>query len=194
MFQQIHRGVRALAYVMAIMGGFVLAAIILMVCASILGRTATWLARTETIPGFAAMVATLGIGPVHGDYELLEITMPFVIFAFLPWCQVTAGHASVDIFTDGLRAWARRVLVAVLEVVFAAVLVLIAVQLYDGMLVQQRRGSTTFLLQIPVWRSYQAATIPAAVAALVACWMALVRLAEAASNRSLIRTEAGAEH
>lgn len=198
MFSLVHRGVRSLAYLMAIAGGIVLLAVILMVCASILGRTATSILHSgfmqANLPGLSAWLLGTGIGPIRGDYELLESGMAFSIFAFLVWCQVTAGHATVDIFTDGLRPWAKRVLAAVIEVVFAVVLVVVAIQLYDGMLTQQRRRSTTFLLQFPVWWSYMAAVVPAFVAAGVACYMALVRIAEATLNRPLIRAEQGTDH
>jgi TRAP-type C4-dicarboxylate transport system permease small subunit len=198
MFLRLHRMVRAIAYLMAILGGVVLFAIVLMVCLSILGRTATSILHSGVMqtgaPGLANWLLGTGIGPIRGDYELLETGMAFCIFAFLAWCQVTSGHATVDIFTDGLRPWAKRVLQAVVEVVFAAVLVLVAVQLYDGMLAQQRRRSTTFLLQFPLWWSYMGAVVPAFIAAAVACYMALVRLAEAALNRPLITADAGADH
>jgi TRAP-type C4-dicarboxylate transport system permease small subunit len=198
MFLRLHRLVRAIAYLMAVLGGVVLFAIVLMVCLSILGRTATSILHSGVMqtgaPGLANWLLGTGIGPIRGDYELLETGMAFCIFAFLAWCQVTSGHATVDIFTDGLRPWAKRVLQAVVEVVFAAVLVLVAVQLYDGMLAQQRRRSTTFLLQFPLWWSYMGAVVPAFIAAGVACYMALVRLAEAALNRPLITADAGADH
>ena len=194
MIATVHKGVRALAFVMAVAGGIVLSGIILMVCFSIIGRTATWFVHSGHLPWLASLVAATGIGPVRGDYELLEFALPVALFCFLVWCQVTAGHASVDIFTDGWRPWAKRVLLAIIEAVFAVVLVLIALQLYDGMLTQQRRRTTTFLLQFPVWWSYQAAVIPAVVAAGVACWMAFVRLAEAALNRSLIQADQGTDH
>lgn len=198
MFSLVHRGVRALAYLMAIVGGIVLLAVILMICVSILGRTATSILHSgfmqTNLPGLSAWLLGIGIGPIRGDYELVESGMAFSIFAFLVWCQVTAGHATVDIFTDGLRPWLKRVLAAVIEVVFAAVLVIVAIQLYDGMLTQQRRRSTTFLLQFPVWWSYMAAVVPAFVAAGVAVYMALVRIAEATLNRPLISAEQGTDH
>lgn len=198
MLLTIHRGVRALAMLMAILAGALLAAIILMVCISIVGRTAFTILNSAavmgTVPEAAQWLLARGVGPIRGDYELLEFAMPLVIFGFLPWCQVTAGHASVDIFTDSFRPWAKRVLAAVIELVFAAVLVIVAMQLYDGMLTQARRRTTTFLLQIPVWWSYQVAVVPAFLAAGVGCWMALVRLAEAGLNRPLIGAEQGADH
>jgi TRAP-type C4-dicarboxylate transport system permease small subunit len=198
MLLTIHKGVRALALLMAILAGVLLTAIILMVCTSILGRTGFTILNSTIVmgsfPDAARWLLAAGVGPIRGDYELLEFAMPLVIFGFLPWCQVTAGHASVDIFTDGLRPWAKRVLVAVIELVFAVVLVIVAIQLHDGMLTQARRRSTTFLLQFPVWWSYQAAVVPAVVAAGVACWMAFVRIVEVGLNRPLIATEQGAEH
>jgi TRAP-type C4-dicarboxylate transport system permease small subunit len=198
MIATIHKGVRALALVVGVLGGIVLAAVILMICLSILGRTGFTILNSTFVQGLAPDAArwllTNGVGPIRGDYELLEFSMPFMIFAFLVWCQATMGHATVDVFTDGLRPWAKRVLAAVIEVVFAAVLVMIALKLHDGMLTQERRRTTTFLLQFPLWWSYLIALIPAYVAAGVACWMALVRVLEAGLNRSLIAAESGAEH
>jgi len=198
MIQQTHRLVRAIAWLMAIAGGLVLTATILMVCLSITGRTATSILHSGfmqgNLPGLANWLLATGIGPIRGDYELLESAMAFTIFAFLVWCQVTAGHATVDIFTDNLRPWLKRVLQALIEVIFAVVLVVVAIKLHEGMALQQRRRSTTFLLQFPVWWSYMAALIPAYVAAGVACWMALVRVLEAASNRTLVEIQQGADH
>jgi hypothetical protein len=198
MFLTLHKTVRGIAWLMAIAGGIVLTVTILMVCLSISGRTATSILHSgfmqQNLSGLANWLLGTGIGPIRGDFELLESAMAFSIFAFLAWCQVTSGHATVDVFTDGLRPWLKRVLQAVIEVAFAIVLVLIAVKLYEGMLSQQRRRSTTFLLQYPVWWSYMAAVVPAYVAAGVGCYMAVVRVFEAVLNRPLIDGEAGAEH
>ncbi len=194
----LHRIVRGLALLMAAVGALVLAALIVMICLSILGRAAFTILNSAFVqnlaPAAAQWLIDHGVRSIRGDYELIEFSMPFVIFAFLCWCQATAGHASVDIFTDGLRPWAKRVLLAVIELAFAAALIVIAVKLQDGMLTQQRRRGTTFLLQLPVWWSYLAAVIPAYFAAGIGIWMAFVRLIEAATNRSLIEAQAGADH
>ncbi|MCC6000507.1 MAG: TRAP transporter small permease [Pararhodobacter sp.] len=183
---------------MAVVGGVVLAVTILMICLSITGRTMTSILHSgfmqTNLPALADWLLGLRIGPIRGDFELVEAAMAFSVFAFLAWCQVTSGHATVDIFTDGLRPWARRVLQAVIELVFAVVLVYIALKLHEGMQIQQRRRTTTFLLQMPLWWSYMAALIPAYLAAAVGCYMAAVRVFEAILNRPLIRAEAGAGH
>jgi TRAP-type C4-dicarboxylate transport system permease small subunit len=198
MFKTTHRMVHGLSYAVAVVGGLALTAIILMVCLSILGRTASGFLYsgfvTQFAPDLANSLLAMGVGPVRGDYELLELGMAFCIFCFLPYCQVTSGHATVDIFTSGLSERFKRYLQMVIEITFAAVLVVVAMRLYDGMLTIQRRNSMTFMLQIPLWWSYLAAFYPAALAAAVGCYMALVRSAEALLNRPLIDASLGADH
>jgi TRAP-type C4-dicarboxylate transport system permease small subunit len=198
MFQTLHRSVLWVAQAMAILAGVALSALIVMICLSILGRTATSVLHSgfaqTNLPALADWLLATGIGPIRGDFELVESSMAFVIFGFLVWCQVTSGHATVDIFTDKLRARSKRVLQALIEIALAATLVLVAIKLHEGMNLQHRRNSTTFVLQFPLWWSYAAALVPAYLAAAVSCYMALVRLAEAMMNRALIPGEGGAAH
>lgn len=198
MFQQVHRVVRGVAWLIAIAGGIVLIATILMICVSISGRTLAALLHSgfmqTTLPGLANWMLGFRIGPIRGDFELVEAAMAFSIFAFLGWCQITAGHATVDVFTDGLRPWLKRVLQSVIEVVFAVALVYIALQLHEGMQTQHRRRTTTMVMQVPLWWYLMAALIPAYVAAAIGCYMAVVRVVEALLNRPLIDTRMGDEH
>ena len=192
-----HRFMSRLARLMAATGGAVLVALIALVCASVAGRmlnTALHGPIEAIAPGFAAWALALGIGPIDGDFELVEAGIAFAIFSFLPLCQITAGHATVDIFTARLSLSANRVLRMVTDIVFAAVLILIAVQLYDGMLSKQRYGETTFLLQFPVWWGYAASLIGAVGAALVAVYIAAVRVVELVTGRTLVADGPEADH
>lgn len=171
--QRIHRIVHGFASVMAMLGGLVLSATILVTVASILGGLTP-------------------LGPIPGEEELVQAGMAFAIFAFLPLCQITAGHATVDIFTNWLTGRAFRLLRAATEALFAAVLVVIAVQLEAGMQSRLRSGQTTFLLQFPVWWSYAASLFGAVAAAGVGVWTALARAWELWTNRDLIETAEGA--
>ena len=81
----------------------------------------------------------------------------------------------------------------VVDIVFAAVLVLIALQLYEGMLSKMQYRETTFLLQFPVWWSYAASLVGAVVAALVGIYIAIVRAGEFFGNRTILSV-GGAEH
>ena len=66
----------------AIVGGLVLCAITLMSVASITGR---------------ALIG-VGLGPVPGDFEMVEVGTALAVFFFLPWCYLKGGHATVDLF------------------------------------------------------------------------------------------------
>lgn len=186
-----------LARFMAILGGIVLTALIILVCVSVLGRTLNSLLHAGPVVAilgdFAKTLLDLGVGPILGDFELVEAGVAFAIFAFIPFCQITGGHATVDIFTSALSVKANRLIQMVVEVVFAAVLILIAMQLYEGMLSKMQYRETTFLLQFPVWWSYAASLFAAVISALVGVYMAVVRVAEFFGNRTIISV-GGAEH
>jgi len=179
-----------LARFMAVLGGIVLSLLILLTCVSILGRLLNGFFHGDFMeglaPGFSAWMIDLGVGPVNGDFELVEVGAAFAVFAFIPLCQITAGHAAVDIFTNALPSWVNRILRAVIEVVFAAVLVLIAWRLGDGMLSKRQYGETSFLLQFPVWWAFAASFFASAMAAIIGVYMACVRVFEAFSGRIVI--------
>ncbi|MBJ6371876.1 TRAP transporter small permease [Sedimentitalea arenosa] len=185
-----HRVMMGLARFMAVLGGIVLTLLILLTCVSIAGRLLNGFLHGDLMQGIAPGLATwlieLGVGPVNGDFELVESGVAFAIFAFIPLCQITSGHASVDILTNAFPAGVNRFLRMVIDIVFAAVLILIAWKLYDGMVSKMRYGETTFLLQFPIWWAYAASLVGAVVSAVVAVYMALVRSYEFATGRIVI--------
>lgn len=197
MFKTIHRFFHGLAWLMAVIGGVVLTLLVILMCLSILGRTATAMLHSDfmqtNMQDLAEVLLSTGVGPVFGDYEFLVAGLAFCIFCFLGWCQITGGHATVDIFTAGLSDRVRRWMQMVTEIVFAVALVMIAWQLYQGMGTLMRRGSTTFLLQYPLWWNYALALVPAVITAAIGIYMALVRTVEAFSNKTLVATQ-GADH
>lgn len=169
-----------LARFMAILGGIVLTALIVLVCLSVLGRGGNTFGHSDFLtglaPGFADWLIATGVGPITGDFELVEAGIAFAIFAFLPLCQLYGGHATVDIFTSKLPTRINTVIIAFWEVVLTAVILLIAWRLFEGMQDKMRFGETTFLLQFPVWWSYAASFTAAVVAAIVALYCAGARV------------------
>jgi len=133
--------------------------------------------------GLSAWLLGLGIGPVTGDFELVEAGIAFTIFAFLPLCQITGSHASVDIFTARWPDRANRWRQMLTDVVFAGVLVLIAVQLAAGTASKLSTGQTTFMLQFPLWWAYALSLVGAGVAALVSLYIAGMRVVELVQGR-----------
>lgn len=189
------RSIERLARLSAILGGGVLLGLVAITCLSILGRALNTLAH-RGLPGtvlepLGNLLIALGAGPVRGDFELVEAGIGFAVFAFLPLCQLRAGHASVDLFTAGLPRPVNRALLAFWEAVFAAAMVLIGWRLYEGMLTKLSNGETTFLLQYPVWWVYAACLLPAAIAVIVALWSAWDRLRAALTQRDTRPVDGG---
>lgn len=202
-----HRIFLGFSKLMAIAGGFSLSILVAIVVLSIIGREANaflhgdfaqgafkgladWLLAVE-LPGIWGPIK---LGPFNGDYELVEAGVAFAIFAFLPLAQITGAHATVDVFTSFLSDKTNRVLRMISEVAFAVVLIIIAVQLWEGTQNKLDRHQTTFLLQFPLWWAYAASLIGAVGAAIVATYVALMRLIETATGRRMMPAGEGADH
>ncbi len=186
-----------LARGMAVVGGVVLTAVVLLTCASVAGRLLNTILHSDLVqalvPGLAGWLLEAGVGPILGDVELVEAGVGFAIFAFLPLCQITGGHASVDIFAAKFPRRFNRFMQIVVEVVFALVLILIAWRLFVGMQEKLRYNETTFMLMMPVWWSYAASFTAAAVAALIGVYVAVARVFETVSGRVILPFREGPE-
>ena len=179
---------------MAICGGLVLALLIVIICISVVGRSLNGLLHGwigTVLPAVSAWLLQLGVGPINGDFELVEAGVAFSIFAFLPLCQISGGHASVDIFTSKLPSGLNRGLQMMIDIVFAIALIVMAYQLYKGMLSKQSYGDTTFLLQFPIWWAYAACLVGAVMAAVISVYVAGVRVLECATGQDVISNETG---
>lgn len=187
-----------LARLFAQLGGLVLVALIVLTCLSIAGRLLNGLLHSDWFeviaPEISESLIAWGVGPINGDFELVEAGMAFAIFAFLPLCQLRGAHAAVDIFTSRLPQRIDRLLTALIDIVFAAVLVLIAWQLFEGTVSKQKTGQTTFLLEFPLWWAYALSLSAAVVAAIVSVFIALSRLVEISTGRTVLPVDLGAEH
>ncbi|MDG1294755.1 MAG: TRAP transporter small permease [Planktomarina sp.] len=182
------------ARLMAICGGLVLTLLIILICISVVGRSLNGLLHGwigSVMPRLSAWALELGVGPINGDFELVEAGVAFAIFAFLPLCQISAGHASVDIFTAKLPTRINRVLQLGVDVIFAVVLIAIAYQLYNGMLSKQSYGDTTFLLQFPIWWAYAASLSGSILTAVIAFYVAGIRAVECLCGEDILSQEPG---
>jgi TRAP-type C4-dicarboxylate transport system permease small subunit len=131
----------------ALLGGFVLLGIVLMV----------------------AWSATRGFffnRPLQGDVEMTEMWVAVAAFMFLPYCQLTGANVTADIFTA--RAGPRTV--ALLELVSAVIAlgfsVLLLWRMYYGLLDYREYVETTTTLHVPIWYAYVPALISLALLAL----------------------------
>lgn len=157
MYARLTRAVDLLARAMAYAGGLVLVALVAMTCLSIAGRA----------------LVSLGLMPIRGDFELIEIGAGFAIFAFLPWCQFNRGHAVVDLLKPAIPTAMNRVIDLAADLGMAAAAAILAWRLWLGMLDKLRYGETTFILQFPVWIAYAAAAAGAVVFVIVSLYCVL---------------------
>ncbi len=156
-----------LARALAILGGLVLVVITLLTVVSITGRA----------------FVRQGLGPVPGDFEMVEAMTAFAVFSFLPWCQLRGGHATVDVFTSFFPDSVNRVIDLVSEVLMSLVITLVAWRLWYGMQDKIRYNETTFILQFPVWWGYAAAMAALVVAVIVSYYMTFIRVQEVIAGR-----------
>jgi TRAP-type C4-dicarboxylate transport system permease small subunit len=150
----IERLVHHAALVLALAGGAALLAMTGLTVVSVTGRS----------------LNVLGLGPVPGTYELVEAGAAFAVFCFLPWCQLQRGHVTVDLFMAPLGARPNRIADLIANLLLTGVAALIFWRLLAGLADKQRFGETTFILGIPLWIGYAAASIGAALFVLVSAW------------------------
>lgn len=146
-----------LARLLAMLGG------VLAVCLALLVSTSITL-------------RALGLGGVRGDFEFVQMGVALIVFAFMPWSQARRGNVMVDSFTTKLPLRFQVALDALWEVVFAAMMALIAWRLGAGAMEAAHSSTTTMVLLLPIAPAIAACALLAGFTALVALAMAVVRL------------------
>lgn len=148
------RGIYYLALTMAVLGGLALVAIMLITILSISGRALLW----------------AGLGPIPGDFELVEAGTAFAVFAFLPWCHLRREHATVEILTQYFGVVANRVIDVVVDLLMLVIAAVLAYQHWLGTLDKLAYGETSFILRFPLWWAYAAGLVGAVVFVVVAVY------------------------
>lgn len=119
------------AKALAVAGGGIFCALVVMSIISIVGRK-------------------IGLGPITGDLEIMQSGTTVAAGAFIPYCTIMGDHLKVEFFTDHVRPLIRYILDAVgnllLSLVFGVLAWRTALQAVDGI-----GGEVTALLGIPVW-------------------------------------------
>ncbi|MGI9216653.1 MAG: TRAP transporter small permease [Hydrogenophaga sp.] len=143
----------------AIFGGIVLVAVTLMVVASVSGRA----------------LLGLGLGPVPGDFELVEVGIGVAIFYFLPWCYLRGGHATVDLMYMHMPRWFQKGIDLLSDVAMLLVWLVLTWKLWEGLLEKKEYMETTFILQMPIWWAYAFCMVGALVGCLAYAAKTLTR-------------------
>ena len=141
MMASIHR----MARWSALLGGALLSLLTLLVVLSVIGRS----------------LSGMGLGPVPGDYELVEVGVGIAIFFFMPWCYLQGGHATVDLLYSYMSNGLQRFIRLLSDVLMLAVWLLLTWRLWEGLMDKLTNQETTFILQIPLWWGFAVCMIGA---------------------------------
>lgn len=133
--------------VFALAGGSILAALTLMVMASVAGRA-------------------LG-HPIQGDFELVQVGAAVAIAFFLPYCQWRRANIIVDFFTTRTSRRTQALLDAFGALLYALVLGIIAWRSTVGALAIKAANETTMIMGVPLWYGYGLMAPAFALAAVV---------------------------
>ena len=110
----------------------------------------------------------LGLGPYKAGFELVELTLPGIVYAMLPLVQLGHAHARVALLRGPIAGLLDRIWQGLAAFLFG----IIAWRIGVGMAGKMSSGETTFLLGLPLWWGYAACLPGAWGAALVALWTA----------------------
>jgi TRAP-type C4-dicarboxylate transport system permease small subunit len=116
----------------AILGGLVFVALVVMSIISIVGRK-------------------LFSAPVPGDVEMLQVCAAFASATFFAYCHLNGGDVKVDFFTHNLAPAKVHLLDAIGSLLVGLFGALIAWRAWAGALTVKEAGETTMILGWPLW-------------------------------------------
>lgn len=123
----------------ALVGGFVLLAIMLLVSTAVIFRYVL-------------------NQPILGDHELVEIGMSLVAMMAMPFAAMTGTHIRVDVLDPYIGALGRFLGDVFARAVACFVLLLLVRKTWGKTLDAHEYGDVTNMIEIPVWIAYGAIT------------------------------------
>jgi TRAP-type C4-dicarboxylate transport system permease small subunit len=114
-----------------------------------------------------------GLGPVPGDFELVEAGTALAVFCFLPWAHLKRSHAAVDLFWGVYPPPFRRAFTLLADTLMLAVWLLLVWRMGLALEDYRSNAEVTFILQMPVWWAYAVSMLPATFGCLVYLWRLL---------------------
>lgn len=171
--KRVERFANQLSKGLVFFGGAVLTALAFMTVLSTIGR--------------AFVGLQIGLGPIPGDFELVEAGTAVSVFCFMSWCQLNQGHVTVDIFTNQFGQRANALLILIGNSLIFIVAFVIAWRLWMGFGEQVTwfsqpirdligfgykpfTNNSTYILGMPFWYSYLLSFIGAFCFALISAF------------------------
>jgi TRAP-type C4-dicarboxylate transport system permease small subunit len=155
------RVLESLAKLCALVAGALVALMVVISCASIIGRETV--GRTLT-----------------GDFELVGLATGAAVGLFMPLCQLHRGNIVVDVFTAKAPPAFNEMLERIGALLLALCCGLLAWRAALGGLSSWHSNSSTMLLGVPEWWAYAPMVPGFGLTAVIALWQAAFGYAEPA--------------
>ena len=136
----------------AVAGGVVLIAMSMLTVYSVIAR---WLAGSA----FRDLPPATWLGPLLGDFELMELGVATTVLAALPYCQMVRGHVAVDLLAARLPPRLSGWLAVAGDLLFTAIAGLLAWRATLGAADIRAAGQTSMILGLPSWWGYAVSAI-----------------------------------
>lgn len=157
--------------VLAIIGGLIFVALVIMSIISIVGRK-------------------VASAPIPGDVELLQMCAAFASACFFAYCHLTHSDVKVDFFTTKLSANTNAKLDVIGSLLVALFGALIAWRSTAGAMQLRDDGETSMILNLPVWIAQMLMTpgfVLLALAGLYMAWHNLTVNANKSANNTQVQ-------
>ena len=142
---------------LAIVAGFMLLTITLVILVSVLGRN-------------------ILLTPIQGDFEIVGMLTAVAVFLSLPYCQLKDGNVRADFFLAHAPERVKAYLDATSAVIFALLASIFAWRMSLGLLDFVRYGDISQILAIPLWWVFPFAILAFTLLALNAAYQAALLL------------------
>jgi TRAP-type C4-dicarboxylate transport system permease small subunit len=132
-----------------------------------------------------------GLGPVPGDFELVEVGTAIAVFSFLPWAHLKGSHAYVDIVWGRFPAAMKRVLHVLFDAAMLFIWTVLIWRLGHGMADYKGNGEETFILHLPIWWAYAVCVLLGVMGLVVYAWRLLESLGLASPPEGFVLAGGG---
>lgn len=162
-------------------------------------RVLTWigcavllaLALMSVISIAGRSLSGLGLGPIPGDFELVEIGTALAVFCFMPWAHLQRSHAVVDLAWGLYPKPLQRLLIIASDLLMLALWSVLIWRMGIAMADYRANAEVSFILQTPVWWGYAISILPAVFGCVVYLWRLLEDLGLARPPEGFVIVQEG---
>lgn len=130
------RALFSMSYYSALIGGFIMTGLAVMVVISVSGRWA--LSK-----------------PIFGDFEMVAFGTAIATFLFLPYCHMRRGNVIIDLFLTWAPERFQRFCDLMGSLLLALIAAMFAWRMTLGLMDMYTYNEVTYILAIPLWWAFQ---------------------------------------